>query len=52
MASIVELSRFSLESLVGRFCQRLAPNAHIGGSLRGLGDARPETNLGPGEDFE
>src|SRR6516162_1042129 len=44
MASIVELSRFSLESLVGWFCQGLASNAHIRGSLRGLGDAGPETN--------
>jgi hypothetical protein len=43
MVSIVELSRFSLKSLVGRFCQGLAPNAHIGGSPRGLGHARPET---------
>ena len=44
MASIVELSRFSLGSLVGWLCQGLASNAHTRGSLRGLGDARPETN--------
>jgi hypothetical protein len=29
-AAIFKLSSFLLESLVGRLCQGLAPNAHIG----------------------
>src|SRR6202023_3769757 len=43
MASIVKLSRFLSRRWVGRFRQALARNAQHRGSLRGAGDARPET---------
>src|SRR6202023_3701884 len=43
MAPLVKPSSFCRRRLVGRFRQALAPNAQHRGSLRGPGDARPET---------